>query len=273
MAMEQVNDLAYPRTGKRGVPQQFPRRLYNMLESEAQLQLERSDAERLIAWSETGKAFRIEDVTLFSTLVLPKYFRTNKFSSFQRNLNLYGFSKLRRGPDADMYAHPSFLRGRPEMLSQLKKCKTAVEKTKYQEGDESRKKRSLPGLISSSKEPIQPVPLVQGLTRAVSPSSGSSDEDTNTSFPRLLTIPRQSHDRNKPKPHHYPLSRDNDVYHSMSRIQQQQQHLTCQKLLMKAVAATNKESRTSALAESNGKLDLLTLAVTCLAESGTAQSL
>lgn len=59
-----------------------------MLESEAHLQLERSDAESLIAWSETGKAFRIEDVTLFSTLVLPKYFRTNKFSSFQRNLNL-----------------------------------------------------------------------------------------------------------------------------------------------------------------------------------------
>jgi hypothetical protein len=88
MAMDQANDLAYPRTGKRGVPQQFPRRLYNMLESEAQLQLERSDAESLIAWSETGKAFRIEDVNLFSTLVLPKYFRTNKFSSFQRNLNL-----------------------------------------------------------------------------------------------------------------------------------------------------------------------------------------
>jgi hypothetical protein len=93
--MEQLNDLAYPRTGKRGVPQQFPRRLYNMLESEAQLQLEqRSDSDSLIAWSETGKAFRIDDVNLFSTLVLPKYFRTNKFSSFQRNLNLVSRSNF-----------------------------------------------------------------------------------------------------------------------------------------------------------------------------------
>lgn len=84
--MEQVNSASYPRTGKRGVPQQFPRRLYNMLEAESQLP--QSSPETLISWSQTGKAFRIEDVTLFSTLVLPKYFRTNKFSSFQRNLNL-----------------------------------------------------------------------------------------------------------------------------------------------------------------------------------------
>jgi hypothetical protein len=58
-----------------------------MLESESQVQKE-SPRDCLIAWSDSGKAFRIEDVTLFSTHVLPKYFRTNKFSSFQRNLNL-----------------------------------------------------------------------------------------------------------------------------------------------------------------------------------------
>ena len=86
--MEQVNGVSYPKTGKRGVPQQFPRRLYNMLESESEQQQLSPRDSRLIAWSESGKAFRIEDVTLFSTLILPKYFRTNKFSSFQRNLNL-----------------------------------------------------------------------------------------------------------------------------------------------------------------------------------------
>ena len=64
-----------------------------MLESESQVKKE-SPSDCLIAWSDSGKAFRIEDVTLFSTHVLPKYFRTNKFSSFQRNLNLVsGVSK------------------------------------------------------------------------------------------------------------------------------------------------------------------------------------
>ncbi len=86
--MESVKSVAYPRTGKRGVPQQFPRRLYNMLESESQQQSSDTATQCLIAWSTTGKAFKIEDVSLFSTHVLPKYFRTSKFSSFQRNLNL-----------------------------------------------------------------------------------------------------------------------------------------------------------------------------------------
>ena len=90
--MDQVNGVSYPRTGKRGVPQQFPRRLFNMLESESQ-QTDK-DKDTLIQWSDSGCAFNILDVSLFSTLVLPKYFRTNKFSSFQRNLNLVSFGSI-----------------------------------------------------------------------------------------------------------------------------------------------------------------------------------
>lgn len=105
MQQHRINLLAvsYPRTGKRGVPQQFPRRLYEMLEmeSEAAPEVARATNSRylsgttataddipLISWSGTGRAFRIVDVKLFAETVLPKYFRTAKFSSFQRNLNL-----------------------------------------------------------------------------------------------------------------------------------------------------------------------------------------
>ena len=79
---------SYPRTGKRGVPQQFPRRLSEMLESEARLASIDPGHQNIISWSASGKAFRIENVSLFSSRILPKYFRTSKFSSFQRNLNL-----------------------------------------------------------------------------------------------------------------------------------------------------------------------------------------
>lgn len=122
-----LNTIAYPRTGKRGVPQQFPRRLYKMLQFESG-----SQSRNIISWSESGEAFRIADVSIFSSVILPLYFRTSKFSSFQRNLNLYGFSKIRRGPDTDMYAHPAFLRGKPELLSQLSKNKhsTRISKAK-----------------------------------------------------------------------------------------------------------------------------------------------
>lgn len=80
--------LSFPRTGKRGVPQQFPRRLYEMLDGETKLLAASADHPKVISWSDSGKAFRIFDVTEFATSVLPKYFRTKKFSSFQRNLNL-----------------------------------------------------------------------------------------------------------------------------------------------------------------------------------------
>lgn len=83
-----LSTLSYPRTGKRGVPQQFARRLYEMLQSEAKLALASPEKNALISWSESGFAFRILDVDGFTSSVLPKYFRTKKFSSFQRNLNL-----------------------------------------------------------------------------------------------------------------------------------------------------------------------------------------
>lgn len=106
---------SYPRTGRRGVPQQFPRKLYEMLEAESE------EGILIVHWSGSGRAFRIADVSLFSTKILPKYFKTSKFSSFQRNLNLYGFTKIRKGPEIDMYFHPGFIRGAVDGLSQLRK--------------------------------------------------------------------------------------------------------------------------------------------------------
>mmetsp|Transcript_38974 Transcript_38974/g.81929 ORF Transcript_38974/g.81929 Transcript_38974/m.81929 type:complete len:201 (-) Transcript_38974:136-738(-) len=118
-----VDKRNYPRTGKRGVPQTFPRKLHIMLEAESK--------EMIVHWSNSGRAFHIADVSLFSKEVLPKYFKTSKFSSFQRNLNLYGFTKIRKGPEIDMYFHPRFIRGDEDGLSQIRK-RTKAPGTKNQ---------------------------------------------------------------------------------------------------------------------------------------------
>jgi len=86
--MSPLARFTFPRTGKRGVPQQFPRRLYEMLEKETRSVEASADYPNVISWSDTGKAFRIYDVAAFSVSILPRYFRTKKVSSFQRNLNL-----------------------------------------------------------------------------------------------------------------------------------------------------------------------------------------
>mmetsp|Transcript_25639 Transcript_25639/g.60681 ORF Transcript_25639/g.60681 Transcript_25639/m.60681 type:complete len:142 (+) Transcript_25639:311-736(+) len=87
--------VSFPRTGKRGVPQQFARRLYEMLQGEEKLELAASaDYPVYIKWSKSGQAFKIIDVDAFTARVLPKYFRTKKFSSFQRNLNLVRYISI-----------------------------------------------------------------------------------------------------------------------------------------------------------------------------------
>lgn len=71
----------------------------------------------------------------------------------------YGFTKVRRGPDVDMYVHPFFRRNQPETLSLLRKCTSS-----------SRRKRS-PSLSISE---LSSTNSVGAHSRAVSPSPPGS---------------------------------------------------------------------------------------------------
>ena len=48
-----------------------------------------------------------------------RYFKQNKLTSFQRQLNLYGFNRLTRGPDAAAYYHEYFLRHREYLAKRM----------------------------------------------------------------------------------------------------------------------------------------------------------
>lgn len=68
-----------------------------------------------------GRSFKISDVQLFCSDVLPRYFRHCKLTSFQRQLNLYGFQRVHVGPLGGSYHHPLFTRDNPANVDTMRR--------------------------------------------------------------------------------------------------------------------------------------------------------
>jgi hypothetical protein len=104
------------RKGRTGT---FPQKLHQMLTD-----LERQEGGSEIAsFLPHGRAFAIHKPRDFVKHVMPKYFRMGRFSSFQRQLNLYDFQRITEGPDKGGYYHNLFVRGRPIMATMMKRNK------------------------------------------------------------------------------------------------------------------------------------------------------
>ena len=81
-----------------------------------------------IEWATTDDAFNIKDINRFTDVVLPKYFKHNNFSSFIRQLNMYGFSKVRHDEGENVYKNDNFRRYNKSLLRNIKRKINAAEK-------------------------------------------------------------------------------------------------------------------------------------------------
>ncbi|XP_051024621.1 heat shock factor protein 4 isoform X2 [Acomys russatus] len=97
--------------------------------------------DHLIRWSPSGTSFLVSDQSRFAKEVLPQYFKHSNMASFVRQLNMYGFRKvvsieqgglLRPERDHVEFQHPSFLRGREQLLERVRRKVPALR------GDDSR---------------------------------------------------------------------------------------------------------------------------------------
>jgi len=79
----------------------------------------------LVRWSDAGDTLIISDINTFSDKILPEYFNHINYSSFIRQLNMYGFRKEHKEKKTkqDEYRHEYFKRGHEELLKNIKRKK------------------------------------------------------------------------------------------------------------------------------------------------------
>ena len=73
----------------------------------------------VISFTSSGRAFRVHDPEAFARDIAPIYFRHNQYSSFQRQLSMYGFERIQSGPENGAYTHPLFQRAQPHLAAEI----------------------------------------------------------------------------------------------------------------------------------------------------------
>ncbi|KAL3937313.1 MAG: hypothetical protein SGBAC_007565 [Bacillariaceae sp.] len=101
-----------------GVMEVFPVKLHRMLR-----QTEFEGKADIVSFCTHGRAFNIHKPKRFEAEVMNKFFRQSRVQSFQRQLNLYGFKRISRGPDTGGYYHELFLRGRPGLCVNMQRTR------------------------------------------------------------------------------------------------------------------------------------------------------
>ncbi|CAI5743901.1 unnamed protein product [Peronospora destructor] len=106
-------------------------------------QLLRREDSKIIRWAEDGTSFQILDKEAMTSQILPKYFKNKNFSSFQRQLNYFGFRKWSKArAQFPTYSREHFKRDSFSEMSLVKRQSKKSRKRKTASGEEMPAKRA-----------------------------------------------------------------------------------------------------------------------------------
>jgi hypothetical protein len=93
----------------------FPCRLFGMLED-----ADEKGFRHIVSWNAEGNGFMVHDTAAFLKTTIPQYFNQTKYKSFQRQLSLYGFTRIATGRRKGLSFHPNFVRGSKQLCKPMR---------------------------------------------------------------------------------------------------------------------------------------------------------
>ena len=81
----------------------------------------------IIHWDNSGKYLIISNISKFSEIILPLYYKHNNYSSFVRQLNIYDFHKLKSENGKQVFQHRLFTRGKSNLIPLIKRKTTKIK--------------------------------------------------------------------------------------------------------------------------------------------------
>lgn len=155
--------------------------------------LSRKDLADVITWLPHGRAWRVLKPREFEVRVIPTYFEHNKFSSFIRQANGWGFRRVTKGPDRNSYYHELFLRGIPHVSKGMKRPGPSKKATVDPDHEPDFYKISeewpVPEKVTLSDDMIMLPSTLMGGPKARMPVGGGGGDTTAAAMNSAMSVP------------------------------------------------------------------------------------
>lgn len=101
----------------------FPWRLHQMI-----CETEIAGKKSIVSWTQDSRHFKVHDPQVFMEDIVPRFFKQKSYKSFQRQLHLYGFIRVLKGPIRGAYFHPKFIREHRNLTHEIVRIKPSQVK-------------------------------------------------------------------------------------------------------------------------------------------------
>jgi len=214
----------------------------------------------IIDWTPSGKAFEIRNPRRFVAEILPKEFKSAKYTSFTRKLHRWGFMRHYRGEEAGAFYHRQFIRGRLDLVEQMT-CHTQeapkVAASMQRKANVSAKAyapaprvRSVVQ-VNANQAPIRPVPI-KPIVHAAAPQDAPPAVAHRSSFDLNAVIEFEVNRRLEDRINNAALKRQ-----ALVLMEKQQQQAKLSSLLeQRIIALAQQQSRFQSAGLSMPQVDL-----------------